>query len=112
MYRLEFSSLARKAANDFYDYLLFEVGGTGNSQAADHFYEDFNDALERLERDAESYGYYYEDEKMAKIGYRKIHFASLDYKIFYRVKGKVVYIDMICHDSQDHRKTLKKYLRK
>ena len=108
MYRIEFSSLARQAANDFYDYLLFRVGGTGNPQAADHFYGDFSATLKRLERDAESYGYYYEDEKMAAIGYRKIHFSSLDYKIFYRVKGNMVYVDMICHDSQDYRKLLKR----
>lgn len=108
MYRIEFSSLARKAVNDIYDYLLYKIGGTGSVQAADHFYDDFEVALRKLELNAESYGYYIGDEKMAAIGYRKIHFENLNYKIFYRVKGDVVYVDMVCHDSQNHRKTLRK----
>ena len=75
-------------------------------QAADHFYDDFEEALDRLRLNAEGYSYY-EDEKMAAIGYRKIHFKNLNYKIFYRVKGDVVYIDMVCHDLQNHRKALR-----
>lgn len=40
-YRYEISPRGEHCFRKCLDYLLYEVGGTGNIQAAEHFIEDF-----------------------------------------------------------------------
>ena len=99
-YRYEISSCGERCFRRCLNYLLYEVGGIGNVQAAEHFVDDFRRTLRRIELGAESYAIC-EEKRLRALGIRKIHFARMRYKMFFHLEDDVVIVDLICHDLQD-----------
>ena len=103
VYRVSITEYAEQCLDECLDYLMCYVGGTGNPQAVKNFVEDYAKVLDCLAVSAHSYGLC-EDEALATLGERKIHFKHLSYKVFYHIKDSSVIIDLICHDSRDYKK--------
>lgn len=101
VYRYEISPRGEYCFRQCLDYLLYEIGGTGNIQAAKHFIKEFEKALHQIELGAKSYAIC-EEKWLRALEIRKIHFAKMSYKIFFHLKeNNTVIIDAICHDLQD-----------
>ena len=84
---------------------FFRVGGSGNPAAATKFLAEYENVLDRLTVQAESYAFCEEDE-LRQHNYRRVRFETLRYKVFYRVDGRNVVIDLVTHDLQDYAKIL------
>lgn len=105
VYQIRFTERADKSIDSCLDYLLYQVESTGNPQAAKNFMKDFEQTLNILKVSANSFPFY-EDERLRKKGFYKIHFLHHNYKIFYRIDEDMVIIEIIMHDLQDYQNIL------
>ena len=104
-YQINFTPRADKSIDNCLDYLLYQIGDTGSPQAAKNFMKDLEQTLNIIRVSAKSFPFY-EDERLQKRGFYKIHFLHHNYKIFYRLDRDIVIIEMIVHDLQDYQNLL------
>jgi len=105
VYRLEISDYIENRVDEIYEYLFSYVGIFGNPTAAFNFLREYEQVLNRIANSAESYKIC-DEEELAVLKIRKVHFPHLKYKLFYHVKDDTAIIDFILHDSQDYKKIL------
>ena len=105
VYQLKFTPRADNSIDKCIDYLLYQVEGTGNAQAARNFIQDLEQTLNLIQTSAKSFPFY-EDERLCKRGFYKLHFLHHNYKIFYRIDGDDAIIEIIMHDLQDYQNLL------
>ena len=105
VFQLNITSRAEQNLAEILDYLQNRVGIFGNPQAAKNFLREYETALNILSKNATGHNFC-EEEYLYKSHYRKLHFRKMKYKIFYRVEGDIVTIDLITHDSQDYTELL------
>lgn len=74
--------------------------------AAKNLYDDILITIESLKNNAKAHPIC-EDADLISRGLRKIHLRKHAYKIFYRVEGNEVLIDILLHDKQDYENILK-----
>lgn len=88
---------------EYLEYLRYIVGGSSNPVAAEKFVRNLDLAIANIS--TFPYGYALcEDSELHDLSLRKIHFANLNYKLFFHIKGQTVYLDAIRHDAQDRLK--------
>lgn len=72
-----------------------------NPEAAKAIANDARLTKKRLSEVAKNLAFC-EDEQLAQLGYRKIRFIKHAFVMIYRIKGSVVYVDGMFHESQDY----------
>lgn len=82
----------------FIAYLLLEKK---NGQAARNLLNDFEATKINLSNVAESLKLC-DNPGLRELGYRRINFLSHQYFMLYRIKGNMVFVDNIFHESQDY----------
>ena len=97
-YSVEISELAEEQYDNILDYLANEKK---NSQAVSGVINDFDYAVEQLERMAETFGYC-QDFRLKLMGFHKLHFKNYRYLFVYRINGSRVIIEGMYHELQDY----------
>ena len=95
---IEISEMAQKQYDDILHYIAFELK---NPQAVKNIVEDFDNALDQLENNADSFGFC-NSKKLCDMGFQKLPFRKHRYIIVYRIKKDKVIIDGIYHELQDY----------
>ena len=101
-YKLIISERAELHIDNILDYV---VNTLKNPSAAKAILCDIEEAYNRLEYMAETFGYC-NDNYLAYHGYRKTALSGHDYLILYRVKGNEVYISGVFHMREDYARKL------
>ena len=83
--------------SEFVQYLLFEKM---SEQAANALIEDYDETLDELEKVAGSLKLV-DNQRLAKLGYRRINFIRHRYYFLYRVEGDTAIVDAMYHELQD-----------
>ena len=97
-YSVEISELAEKQYDDILYYL---ANVKMNPQAVKGVIEDFDYAIEKLENEADIFGYC-EDTRLRVLGFHKLHFKAHKYLFVYRVSDEKVIIEGMYHELQDY----------
>lgn len=97
-YSVEISELAEEQYDSILDYLAYTKK---NPQAVRGVIEDYDYAIELLEKMADSFGYC-EDDRLRRLGFHKLHFKNHRYLFVYRVNGDRVIIEGMYHELQDY----------
>lgn len=98
LYNVEISELAEEQYDNILDYLANEKK---NPQAVNGVIDDFDYAVEQLERIPDTFGYC-QDVRLREMGFHKLHFRSHKYLFVYRIKGSTVIIEGMYHELQDY----------
>lgn len=101
-YNVRVSELASEQYDKFLDYIYHILL---NPQAAEALMQDFDEAVNVLEKQAESFGYC-KSERLRRHGFRKIHLRCHKYLLVYRVKQDNVVIEGMYHELQDYENTI------
>ena len=99
---MQFSVEISELAEEQYDSILSYLANVKrNPQAVNGVIDDFDHAVELLERMADTFGYC-QDERLRVNGFHKIHLKSYRYLLVYRVNGSKVVIEGMYHELQDY----------
>jgi len=97
-YSVEISGLAEKQ----YDSVLHYLANVKlNLQAVNGVIDDFDYAIEQLERMADTFGYC-QDARLRAMGFRKVHFKAHRYLLVYRINDRRVIVEGMYHELQDY----------
>ena len=97
-YQLRFTESFTAQLDECIDYFLYQFG---DPMVARSFLRQVDEAIKKLRLYADKYPFC-ENELLKRRGFRRIRLSSYNYKIFYRVDGDTVIIDVICHDLRDY----------
>lgn len=97
-FSVEISELAEKQYDNILDYL---ANVKKNPQAVSGVIDDFDYAVEQLERTADIFGYC-RDERLRTMGFHKLHFKAHRYLFVYRINGDRVIVEGMYHELQDY----------
>ena len=78
-------------------YIAYTKEVLKNPTAARNIAKDARNTKKRLASMAHTLALC-QDEELASLGYRTIHFAKYDFFMVYRIEGDVVYVDSMFHD--------------
>lgn len=99
---MQFSVEISELAEEQYDNILNYLANVKeNLQAVNGVIDDFDNAVEQLERIANTFGYC-QDERLRAMGFHKFHFKSYRYIFVYRIRGDRVIIEGMYHELQDY----------
>ena len=101
-YKLIISERAELHIDNILDYVVNTLKNPGAAKAN---LSDIEEAYNRLEYMAETFGYC-NDNYLANHGYRKIALSEHDYLILYRVKGSEVHISGVFHMRENYARKL------
>lgn len=102
-YNVRIASTAEDDFVELYEYLLNDKC---NSQAAEHFFNDFQQTKEVLSRVAGSLKLC-DNAKLAALGYHRLNFVEMNYFMLYRIEGNDAVIDDIFHGLEDYEKKMR-----
>lgn len=97
-YNVNVTDFALAQLDNILDYIADRLM---NPDAATRVMEDFDEAIENLEKAAGSFKMC-EEEELARHEYRRYHLARHRYVLLYRIDGKNVFIERIYHELQDY----------
>lgn len=97
-YRIIITPDAKEDLERYINYLLYEKK---SKQAAKNVLDDFESTIQMLENVAGSIKLC-DNEKLKKLGYRRINFLSHRYFMLYRIEENRVIVDNIFHELQDY----------
>ena len=98
VYNVEVTDFAFAQLDNILDYIRFKLM---NPDATAGVMEDFDEAIEKLEKAAGSFKIC-EEEELAQHEYRRYHLARHRYVLLYRIDGQNVFIERIYHELQDY----------
>lgn len=99
---MQFNVEVSNLASEQYDKFLYYIYHTlKNPQAADSLMQDFDDTIDILEEQADSFGYC-RSERLRKLGFHKIHFQRHRYLLVYRIRKGRVIVEGMYHELQDY----------
>lgn len=101
-YKLVISERAEMHIDNILDYVVNILKNPGAARA---IIIDIEEAYNRLEYMAETFGYC-NDSYLADRGYRKISLSGHDYLILYRVEGQEVRISGVFHMRENYAQKL------
>ena len=97
-FNVVFSELAEKQ----YDAVLSYVANTlKNPQALKNIMDDFDETIEKLENQADTFGYC-KSNRLREMNLRGIGFAIHRYLFVYRIHGNQVIVEGMYHELQDY----------
>jgi len=102
LYKLVISERAEMNIDNILDYVVNILKNPGAARA---IIIDIEEAYNRLEYMAETFGYC-NDRYLADRGYRKIALSGHDYLILYRVEGQEVRISGVFHMRENYAQKL------
>jgi len=97
-YSVEISELVEEQYDNILYYLANEKQ---NHQAVNAIIDDFDYAVEQLERMADTFGYC-QDVRLRAMGFHKLHFRAHRYLFVYRINDNKVIIEGLYHELQDY----------
>ncbi len=97
-YRLIISERAEKHIDNIINYVVNTLKNPG---AARSILSDIEEAYEKLEYMAETFGFC-NDHYLSEKGYRKIMLSGHNYLILYRVEGQEVLISGVFHTREKY----------
>ena len=98
VYKVAVTNFAWNQLNNITDYIVYDLM---NPDAAESVLDDFEKAVDKLEKTAASFALCSEPE-LAQHGYRRYHLESHRYILLYRIVGQDVFIDRVYHELQDY----------
>lgn len=101
-YKVVITKVAQKQFEACLDYLAYKFK---SKQAVKSVLEDYEETVKRLLIVADSLKFV-ENEKLHKLGYKRINFSKHRYFILFRLKGDVAYVEGILHELQDYEKRM------
>ena len=101
-YKVEVTSDAHAALDDYISYILFEFR---SDQAAQSVLDDYEETLKTLSLVAGSIRKS-TNSKLAMRGLQRINFRRHDYFMLFKFDGNVVTVTNIFHSSQDYENKL------
>ena len=101
-FNVELSDLAEKQYDNILSYIANVLK---NPQALESVMDDFDDAIVKLEKMADSFGYC-RSKRLKEMGLHKIGFENHRYLLVYRVKDRQVIVEGIYHELQDYENTI------
>ena len=97
-FNVVFSELAEKQ----YDAILSYVANTlKNPQALKNIMDDFDETVEKLENQADTFGYC-KSRRLRELNLHRIGFARHRYLFVYRIHENQVIIEGMYHELQDY----------
>lgn len=97
-FNVVFSELAEKQ----YDAVLSYAANTlKNPQALKNIMDDFDETIEKLENQADTFGYC-KSNRLREMNLRRIGFAKHRYLFVYRIHGNQVIVEGMYHELQDY----------
>ncbi|MDO4189475.1 MAG: type II toxin-antitoxin system RelE/ParE family toxin [Lachnospiraceae bacterium] len=97
-FNVEISELAEEQYDNILDYL---ANVKKNPQAVNGVIDDFDYAVEQLEKMADTFGRC-QDKRLSAMGFHKLHFKAHRYLFVYRINGNRVIIEGMYHELQDY----------
>ena len=94
------------AEQDLDRFLFYLVYEKRNTQAASNLLNNFERTKNSLKDIAGSL-HYCDNERLKKLGYRRINFDGMDYFLLYRIVDNTVFIDNMFHFLQDYEHKMK-----
>lgn len=102
-YEVELSELAEKQYDDILSYIANVLK---NPQALKRVMDDFDHTIDRLEKNADVFGYC-KSIRLKSMGLRQIGFEKHRYLFVYRIKENRVIIEGMYHELQDYEHSMK-----
>ncbi len=97
-FNVKISSLAEKQYDAILSYIANKLK---NPQALESVMDDYDRTIERLEKEANVFGFC-SSNKLRFLGFHKIHFDAHRYLFVYRIVDDTVIVEGLYHELQDY----------